>query len=90
MKLLDLPIIGARPLSEFVYGGEHRPAPLGEPDGAATADHAFNRSGGAPVLREWWCHTPTGRWFLLERDTRSDTVLRVLPTEEVARALPTL
>jgi sarcosine oxidase subunit delta len=28
------------------------------------------------VKKEWWCHTPSGVWFIAERDTTTDTVLR--------------
>ena len=88
MKWLDLPVIGARPLDEFVYGGEHRPAPAPDADAAAVAAHVFHRSGGARRLREWWYHEPTGRWYVVDRDTHEDRVERVVPLEEVAVGLP--
>jgi sarcosine oxidase subunit delta len=25
---------------------------------------------------EWWCHTPSTTWFIAERDTVSDVVMR--------------
>lgn len=77
MKLLTCPLNGPRPISEFVYGGEVRPMP--DPDTCSDAewsDYVFNRSGVAGVKREWWCHSPSGVWFLAERDTTTDTVLR--------------
>ncbi len=91
MKLIHCPVIGARPISEFVYGGELRP-PLLDADGhsAAWTDYVFNRNGAPGVLREWWFHRPSGRWFVLERDTVTNAVQRVVPTEEVAHAVPTL
>lgn len=91
MKLIDCPVIGARPLNEFVYGGEVRRRPL-DADGTSRAwtDHVFNRTGAPGVLREWWFHRPSGRWFVLERDTVSNAVRRVVPTQEVAHAVPTL
>lgn len=89
MKLIDCPGIGARPINEFVYHGEVRQPPPQRADGGALAAHVFHRAGAPGVLREWWFHTPTGRWFVLERDTRSDTVLRSLPSSEIVHALPT-
>ena len=77
MKLLNCPINGARPVSEFIYGGEVRPMP--DPDTCSDtewSDYVFNRSGVASVKREWWCHGPSGVWFLAERDTATDVVLR--------------
>jgi sarcosine oxidase subunit delta len=28
------------------------------------------------VKKEWWCHTPSNIWFIAERDTAKDHVLR--------------
>ena len=77
MKLMTCPINGPRAISEFAYGGELRemPDPAAVSD-QAWADYVFNRSGVAGVKKEWWCHTPSGVWFIAERDTTSDTILR--------------
>ncbi|MFN7572815.1 MAG: sarcosine oxidase subunit delta [Betaproteobacteria bacterium] len=77
MKLLACPVNGPRPVAEFAYGGEVR----SEPDGAAATDaqwaeHVFNRNGAAGVKCEWWYHLPSGTWFVAERDTARDLVLR--------------
>ncbi len=71
------PVNGPRPVSEFVYGGEHRemPDPAAARD-AGWADYVFNRSGAPGVKREWWCHVPSGIWFIAERDTLEDRVIR--------------
>lgn len=77
MKLLTCPINGTRAVSEFTYGGELRPMP--DPAIASDvewADYVFNRTGVAGIKREWWCHTPSGVWFIAERDTSADQVLR--------------
>jgi len=77
MKLLTCPLNGPRPISEFVFGGEVRPMP--DPDTCTDtewSDYVFNRSGVAGVKREWWCHAPSGVWFLAERDTTTDTIVR--------------
>lgn len=90
MKQLDCPLIGVRPVSEFVYGGAVRPAQLGDPDPDELAVHVFHRDGSPRVLCEWWYHRPTGRWFVLERDTATNEVHKVVPPEEVAYVIPTL
>lgn len=77
MKLLTCPVNGARPVSEFVYGGEFRSMP--DPDTCTDetwSDYVFNRSGIAAIKREWWCHSPSGVWFVAERDTATDHVVR--------------
>ncbi|HEY1874314.1 MAG TPA: sarcosine oxidase subunit delta [Steroidobacteraceae bacterium] len=77
MKLMTCPINGRRAISEFAYGGELRemPDPAAASD-QAWADYVFNRSGVPGVKQEWWCHTPSGVWFIAERDTMTDTILR--------------
>ena len=83
MKLLNCPINGPRAISEFAYGGEVRemPNPATTSD-EAWADYVFNRNGAPGVKCEWWCHTPSNTWFVAERDTVRDQVLRTwLPGE---------
>ncbi|PSB12618.1 sarcosine oxidase subunit delta [filamentous cyanobacterium CCP1] len=86
MKLMTCPINGARPISEFVYGGEVRPMP--DPtttDDRTWAEYVFYRSGIPAIKTEWWCHTPSNTWFLAERNTLTDEIIRTyLYGEEVA------
>lgn len=87
MKLLRCPINGLRAISEFAYGGEHRSMP--DPAAASDAewsDYVFNRSGVPGVKLEWWCHTASGVWFIAERDTVTDTVLRTYLYEAAGRS----
>jgi len=77
MKIMTCPINGPRPVSEFAYAGELREMP--DPAVATDvqwAEYVFNRNGVSGVKREWWCHTPSGVWFIAERDTAADAVLR--------------
>jgi sarcosine oxidase, subunit delta len=77
MKLLDCPINGPRPISEFVSGGELRTMP--DPEAAtdeAWAEYVFFRTGVAGIKKEWWYHVPSGVWFIAERDTAADEVVR--------------
>jgi sarcosine oxidase subunit delta len=54
----------------------------------AWADYVFNRSGVPGVKKEWWCHTPSGVWFIAERDTSTDTILRTYLFAPQAPARP--
>jgi sarcosine oxidase subunit delta len=77
MKVLTCPVNGPRNIAEFVYGGEFRRAP--DPDQAsdeAWADYVFHRNGAPGIKTEWWFHAPSGTWFLAERDTQRDEILR--------------
>jgi sarcosine oxidase subunit delta len=86
MKLLDCPMLGLRPTSEFSYGGELRisPGPEASSD-AQWADYVWNRNGAAGIKREWWFHLPSATWFIAERDTRSDRVVKTYLLGEEAR-----
>ena len=77
MKIMTCPVNGARPVSEFACAGElhEMPDPATSTD-VQWADYVFNRNGVGGVKREWWCHTPSGVWFIAERNTLSDTVMR--------------
>ncbi len=45
-------------------------------DDATWADYVFHRNGAAGIKTEWWCHTPSNTWFIAERNTQIDQVLR--------------
>ena len=83
MKLLNCPHIGLRPVSEFSYGGEvtTEPDPIVSDD-IDWADYVFNVNGEPCIRREWWHHGPSGIWFILERDTRTDTVVQILDSKD--------
>ena len=80
MKIIDCPINGPRPLQEFYFGGQFRPLPTASEEAAMTdaewSDYAFNRDGSPGIQKEWWYHTPSGTWFIAERDIVNDTFLR--------------
>jgi sarcosine oxidase subunit delta len=88
MKILVCPLNGARPVSEFAYGGELRPMP--DPDTCSDAEwsaYVFNRSGSPGVKYEWWCHLASGYWFIAQRDTLRDVVVATLAVEAVRAGL---
>ena len=77
MKLLTCPLNGTRPISEFVYGGEYRQAPDQDTcTDSEWASYVHNRSGAPGDKKEWWYHSPSGTWFIAERNTLTDQVSR--------------
>ena len=88
MKLIPCPLNGLRPAEEFIYGGELRAMPDPAVDDAHWSRYVFHRSGVPGVKREWWCHVPSGYWFVLERDTLTDEVLRTWAAADVQEASP--
>ena len=77
MKIICCPINGPRPAQEFHFGGELRSLP--DPEAATDAewaDHVFHRRGEPGVKHEWWYHTPSGTWFIAERDNQTDEIRR--------------
>ena len=84
MKLMPCPLNGPRNITEFICAGTvaDMPDPAQVEDGA-WADYLFLDDNAAGVVREWWCHVATAYWFIAERDTRSDTILRTYPASEI-------
>ena len=82
MKLMTCPINGTRALLEFAYGGEWRTMPDPQCEDATCANYVFNRSGAPAVNRECWCHIPSNTWFIAERDTAKDEILRTYLLED--------
>jgi sarcosine oxidase subunit delta len=78
---MTCPLNGPRNISEFVCGGEVKAA---LPAGASPADYArsiYLERNLAGVVLEWWMHVPSSYWFVVERDTRSDDILRTMTVE---------
>jgi len=86
---MTCPINGRRAISEFAYGGELRQMPdAATASDQVWADYVFNRSGVPGVKQEWWCHTASGVWFIAERDTMTDAILRTYLYPPAAPARP--
>lgn len=87
MKVMTCPLNGPRNISEFTYGGELKQMP--DPQictDAEWADYVFNSEDTLGVVREWWMHNPSSYWFLAERHTGSDEILRTFDPKEVFTA----
>jgi len=83
VKLMRCPINGWRPIQEFSYGGSLRSMPPPqESSDQQWADYVFHRSGAAAVKKEWWCHLASGVWFIAERNTFTDKILRTYLFQE--------
>ncbi|TML13465.1 MAG: sarcosine oxidase subunit delta [Actinobacteria bacterium] len=88
--LLSCPNCGPRDVNEFAYAGEVTSRPAGPPDLRELADYVYFRRNVAGVQREWWYHRfGCEIWFLAERDTRTNEVLKTeLPAPSTAEAMP--
>ena len=84
MKLMPCPLNGLRNISEFVCGGDVTEMPpavtASDSDWAA---YIFMENNAADVVREWWLHVTSGYWFIAERHTTSDEILRTYPASEL-------
>jgi sarcosine oxidase subunit delta len=75
--LLECPNCGPRDVVEFRFQGEVTVRPKGRPSLRELTDYVYFRANVAGVQREWWYHRAgCGLWFLAERDTRTNDVLR--------------
>ena len=86
--LLECPHCGRRPVDEFRYQGEVTRRPGADASLRELTDYVYFRDNVAGVQREWWYHRAGCRfWFVAERDTRTNEVLRTeipAPTGEAA------
>jgi sarcosine oxidase subunit delta len=79
MIQIDCPNCGKRNSSEFRFGGEYNPRPkeIKEISNEAWADYVFLRENKLGVQKEWWYHRAgCGTWFLAERHTKSNEVIK--------------
>ncbi len=84
MKLLSCPLNGPRNISEFSYGGEFHPMPDARNcDAKSWAEYVFFHANLAGNVLEWWCHSASSYWFLVERNTVTDAVIRTFAASEV-------
>ncbi len=84
MKIMNCPLNGPRNISEFAWGGEVKSMP----DPAACdvrewGGFVFLANTTAGVVREWWCHVPTSFWFIAERNTVTDEIIRTYRAADV-------
>ena len=87
MKLLTCPLNGPRNITEFTYGGEYHVMPDDQTsDAREWAEYVFFHDNQAGVVLEWWCHTATSFWFLAERNTVTDEVVRTFQFSELEQA----
>ena len=86
MKLMHCPLNGQRNITEFTYGGEYHPMPNPEESTVDTwIEYIYFDKNTAGIVLEWWCHTATSYWFLAERNTITDEILRTLPVSELKK-----
>lgn len=86
MKLIPCPMNGLRPENEFITGSPIQPLPQNG-DSAAWVDYLFMNDNTAGEVWEWWCHTPSGFWFAMCRNTLTDECLQTLSVAEAVEKL---
>lgn len=76
--LLTCPNCGLRDVNEFAYAGEVTTRPVGGASLRELTGYVYLRRNVAGVQREWWYHRfGCEIWFLADRDTRTNEVIRV-------------
>ena len=81
---MNCPLNGSRNISEFICFGEVTDMPNpNELSDEQWADFMWMSNNTAGVVREWWCHTATSYWFIAERNTITDEILKTYPASDV-------
>lgn len=83
MKQMRCPLNGLRNINEFEYGGVVQEVPYDAAAAEHLGDYLFLRDNAAGIVREWWCHAPTAYWFIAERHTVTDEILRTFAASEL-------
>ncbi len=47
------------------------------------AEYVFYSDNAIQVVREWWMHSASSYWFIAERHTGSDEILKTYPSTEL-------
>ena len=84
MKIMNCPLNGPRNISEFICFGEVTAMP--DPNRCSReewADYVFMEDNKAGVVREWWYHVATAYWFIAERNTVTEEIVRTYPATEL-------
>jgi sarcosine oxidase, subunit delta len=84
MKVMNCPLNGPRNIDEFVCGGAVKSRPAPGDSAANWARFAYLEANHAGAVFEWWLHVPSGYWFIAERDTRGDEILRTMSVDAFA------
>ena len=80
---MNCPLNGPRNISEFAFGGEVEEMPALDAGVRDWAAYVFIEKNTQGLVREWWIHVPTSYWFIAERNTETDEVVRTCPADEV-------
>lgn len=76
--LIECPCCGTRDVAEFRYGGELQTRPQPGSTSRYWSAYLFDRQNVAGVEKAWWFHRlGCRRWLQIERDTRTNQVMRV-------------
>ena len=86
MKVINCPLNGPRNINEFANFGpvvdDHDPQGLSDTEWSR---HLFFQDNRAGVIREWWRHTPSNYFFIAERNTITDEIVRTYGAQELRR-----
>ena len=75
--LLHCPTCGERSVYEFQFGGKVRARPAIEAPREAWVGYVYWRDNSPGMQKEWWYHKLGCKlWFIAERNTTSNQVLR--------------
>lgn len=80
MKRMKCPLNGLRNIAEFIRGGEVTDAiDPRENNDREWAEHIFMQENKRGVVKEWWMHTPSSYWFIVERNTITNEIIKTYP-----------
>lgn len=76
MRQFEIPGVGLRNVSEFIWGGEVTEPCAEAVDDRTWAASLWNRENARGEVQEWWFHVPTHLWIIITRNTDTDQAAR--------------
>ena len=72
MNYFDFPVIGRRSIDEFTIGDDTIPEPSVLGNVQSTGNWVFDRESTPRKTTEYWFHSSSQLWFIVERNTETD------------------
>lgn len=85
MKIIACPLNGPRNINEFTcFGPVHWVADEQALSDAEWCRYLFYLDNRAGVIREWWRHNSSNYFFIAERNTVTDEILRTFGADKLS------
>ena len=84
MKQMLCPLNGLKNISEFTYGGEVEQMPdINKVSEKQWSEYLYYHNNNMGLVVEWWCHTASSYWFIAERNTITNEIIKTYSPDKI-------